>query len=819
MLRSYLATALRCLAGQKLHSAINVAGLAMGLGSFVLIGLFVRHELGYDGFWANADRIYRISRDYYAVDGAPNRVPASTNAPVAAALLEDFSEIEQTARVFGGRTLLQRDAMAYYENGFRWADGTLFEIFDLEWLVGDPATALAQPQSIVLTARLATKYFGTEEPLGQTLVFNNSVPLSVTGVVADLPQNTHLSFDALASLNTLPALFGARMLEQWNASTDYHTYFLLRKDASVAAIETRMADFVDRHIAPDASAGSGMTIMNVRDIHNRSTRDEEWKPAGNLSTVYGFTAIALLILAIACINFMNLATARSAKRAKEVGIRKSLGASRRQIIGQFLGESVLTAVLAMLVAAVAVELLLPSYSAFIGTPLQLRYFGADGVAPLLAGVTVLVGLVAGSYPALYLSAFAPEKVLKGDFVHGRGGATFRNALVIAQFAIAIALLIGTAVIHQQTSFARNLDLGFNKEQIVVLTGSRLTGLGPQWQAMKQQLLTSPEISSVTASHYTPFSWDDNRWTVRPQGASSISRIQYMAVDYDFFETYEIDVVAGRSFSRDFGADALGGPTAENAEVTGRFIVNESAARLIGWSAAEAVGQTLELALDPAFGVSLPMPIVGVVRDTYFESVALPVRPMIYVLTPEPVPSVRRLEAASIRVADRNLPATLAFIDATWREFVPDQPVTRHFLDQDFEALYHSQERQAEMFTYFSSLAVAVACLGLLGLAWFATERRTKEIGIRKVVGGSVWDVVRLFTGEFSKLVLAANLVAWPAAYFLVQRWLTGFAYRIDLGLLPFVGGALLALLVAGVTVGAVAARAASAKPIKALRYE
>lgn len=819
MLRSYVAIALRHLIAQKLYSAINVIGLAVGLASFILITLFVRHELGYDGFFANADRIYRISRDYFATQGAPNRVPASNNAPVAPALLQDFPEIEQTTRVFGLPTLMSRDETAFYENRVRWADGSLFEIFDFEWLAGDPVTALNEPGSIVLTERLATRYFGAEEPLGETLTIDNMLPVNVTGVIRNLPENTHLSMDAVVSLGTLPALFGPRILEQWNSMTDFHTYFLLREGASVDAIESRIPDFISRRIAPDANALSGMTIMNIRDVHVRSTRDEEWKPSSNLTTIYSFTAVALLILLVACINFMNLSTARSTKRAREVGIRKSLGATRVRIMAQFLGESVLTAVLAMLVAAVLVELLLPPFKNFVGMDLQLDYFGEQGVAMFLAGVTVLVGVVAGSYPALYLSAFEAAKVLKGDVARGTAGTLFRNTLVTLQFSIAIALLIGTAIVYQQTSFARNLDLGFNKDQVVVLSGSARTGLGSQWQALKTEFLKHPGVVNVTASHYTPFSFDDNRIRVRPQGSSSFSRIQYMAVDYDFFETYQIDVLAGRAFSPDFAGDAFVMPTADNPRPSGGFIVNESAERLLGWSQSSAANQPIELGADDAFSVRLAGPVVGVVRDTSFESVRVPIRPMLFLLVPKGQPGFVMVDSASVRVAGDRLPETLAHIDATWREFLPEQPVARRFLDQDFEVLYRSEERQAQMFTFFSVLAIFIACLGLLGLAWFSTERRTKEIGIRKVMGGTVPDVVLLFTSEFTKLVLLANLIAWPVAYLLMQRWLAGFAYRIDMSPLVFVGGGLIALVIACLTVSAIAAKAAMAKPINALRYE
>jgi putative ABC transport system permease protein len=811
MLRSYLSIALRQLAANKVYSLINVAGLAIGLASVVLISLFVRHELGYDSFWPNAARIYRISRDYYAREGAPNRVPASNNAPVAPALVQDFPEIGSAARVFGGLTLLTRGDFSFYEPRFRLADNSLFEIFKFDWLAGDPKIALNEPTSIVLTQTLAKKYFGDAAALGQTMLIENRTTVKVTGVIRDLPTNTHLSFDALGSMKSL----ADNAVSQWNSNTDFHTYFLLRDGADVAAVERRIPEFLNRRIAPDTSAVSGMTIMNVRDIHVRSTRDEEWKPTTSLTSISTFAAIAVLILVIACINFMNLSTARSAKRAREVGVRKSLGAVRLQLIAQFLSESIGMAVLATLVATVLVEVALPVFATFLGVDLRLEYFGARGVALELGLLALAVGVVAGSYPAFYLSAFQPARVLKGEVTRGRAGATFRNVLVVAQFAIAIALLIGTTVIYQQDRFARNLDLGFDKNQVAVLDAPPQLGLrGVDWEALRTELARVPGIAGVTASHYAPFTWDDNRVGVRHQGADAFSRIQFMGVDYDFFETYRIATLAGRGFARELPPGAFISPTQSRpADV----VLNESAARMLGWAPSEAPEQAVEVSLGPTWA---PARVIGVVRDTYFESVALPVRPMIYLFGADSAsPLYGFIRAISVRVTGNDLAATLARIDAIWRQHVPGRPVVRRFLDDDFDALYQSERRQAQLLTFFSGLAIAIACLGLLGLAWFSTERRVKEIGIRKAMGGTVWDVVGLFTAEFSKLVLLANVIAWPLAYFVMQRWLAGFAYRIELSPLVFIGGGAVALAVAFATVGAVAARAAAAKPMRSLRYE
>jgi putative ABC transport system permease protein len=700
----------------------------------------------------------------------------------------------------------------------RFADNELFEVFDFHWLHGRPEKALTQPFTVVLTESLATKYFGDDDAMGQSLTLENAAPLRVTGVIRDLPGNTHLRFSGLISVSSLASVYGPQMLEQWNRMTDFHTYFLLRPDASVDSVAEGMADFMTRHIAEDATTFSGMTLMKIGDIHLRSSRDEEWQPPGSLATVYSFGAIALGILLIACVNFMNLSTARASRRAREVAMRKALGATRGKLVGQFLGETMMVAVVAMLVAMALVELLLPAFSTFVGAELAFDYVGDPVLLAVLLGLTLLVGLVAGSYPAFYLSAFEPARVLKGELTRGRGGILFRNLLVVVQFAIAIALLISLAVVYRQTAFARSIDLGFDKDPIVVLTASPREGLGSQWSAFRQQLLEHPGVENVTASHYTPFMFDDNQVSVRPLGGRSFNRIQWMVVDFEFFETYAIDVLAGRSFSPDFAGDAFPLSPDDLGRGSPGLVLNRAAARLLGWSPEQAVGEVAEVGLQE--NLDIASSVVGVVSDTHFESVRVPVRAMVYVLAPTlRINDNFRLRHASVRLSGRDLAATLSHIDATWRNLMPDQPITRRFLNDDFEALYQRERRQEVLLACFSGLAILIACVGLFGLAAFSAECRTKEIGVRKAMGGSAVSIVILLTNDFGKLVLAANLLAWPAAYFLMRNWLDNFAYRIDLGPLMFLGAAAVALGVAWLTVAGIATRAARANPVHALRYE
>lgn len=803
MFKNYLKVSFKNLLNHKLYSAINLLGMAIGFACSLLIGLFVFDELSYDRQFDAADRIYRVSRNFFP--GTSFESLEATNAPQVAGLMKDtYPEVEQATRFINVPVLLRRDDLAFYEDNFIFADAAFFDIFSLEWLQGDPMQALTEIYTIVLTESAAKKYFGNENPLGQTLSLENEFPLRVTGVIRDLPANTHLIGDAFVSMDSVQIYGAETALDQWG-NNNFHTYVRLREGADIGVVERQFADFRNRYMQEDPqNPSSALLAMNLRDIHLRSLQDYDLSPKGSLVMVVSFSIIALGIILLACINFMNLSTARYTQRAREVGMRKVLGAERGQIIRQFLGESILLAVLALVLALALVELLLPAFTVFLGRELALDLLGNPTLVPGLFCFAAVVGIIAGSYPAFFLSAFRPSRVLRGDLSRSGTGRLFRNFLVVFQFSVAITLLIATTVVYLQMNLASVVTSGLAKDQIVILSGSRSEGLGAQWDTMKQELLRHREITHVTASDQTPFGPLDKAGPLRlnlddPERFS----MPRMMVDYDFFATYDIGLVAGRTF------DPARNDRFTPTNTTGGYILNTAAVREFGLQPDEVIGTTIEFLFRQG-------PVIGVVEDANFESVRDVILPMLFSLSREgdPAPLI-----ASIRLTGNNLEETLQYVDDTWRKFMPEYPVQRRFLNEDFEALYKSERRQGGLFAYFAQLAIGIACLGLYGLSIFNTEQRRSEIGVRKVLGGSVWSIVLLLTNDFSKLVLLSNLIAWPVAYFVMNRWLENFAYRIDLTPLIFIGSGLIALCIAWVTVGSTAAKAASAKPVLALRYE
>ncbi|MES2607062.1 MAG: ABC transporter permease, partial [Pseudomonadota bacterium] len=738
MLLSYLKIALHNLMASKLYSAINLLGLAIGLAGTLVIGLFVLDELSYDKHYADADRIYRVSRDF-PTQGSGLYLAA--NAPLVAPLLKaDFPEIEQSARIFGGQALLSHDDKAFYESNIRFADNEIFDIFSLEWISGDASDALTRPFTIVLTESIATKYFGNAPALGQTLTLENQVPVEVTGVIRDLPRNTHLDLSVIVSLSTVAQIVGERFLQEWGGN-NFHTYIRLQPGVSIDSIASRFPDFLNRHFVENASTFTGMTAMPIADIHLHSTRQFEMSPPGSMNTVYVFSAAALFILLIACFNFMNLSTARSTRRGKEVGMRKALGASRGQIAGQFVGESVLLTVIASVMALVLVEVVLPSFNAFLGKELALNLFSEPLGAAAFVALIAVVGLFAGSYPAFFLSAFKPVQVLRSALA-ASGSMLFRNTLVVLQFAIAIILVVATLVVTLQMNFARNIELGFRQEQILVLTGSPTAGLGPQWEAMRAELLRNPDILAVTASAQTPLQINTNGAGVRAEGQEQGTALPFMRVDYDFFSTYDIPVLAGHGFSADFPADRVFEPVADAMAPEAGFVINQLAAEQLGWTPEAALGKSMTVSFNkgPHAGQ-----VVGVVGNSYFESARNAIKPMVFVMPEYFVDGEALLQNASLRLSGNDLQATLAYVDRVWTQFMPDFPMSRAFLDDNFDALYQAETRQGSVFYAFALLAIFIACMGLYGLASFNAERRRKEIGVRKVMGGSVWGIVLLLT--------------------------------------------------------------------------
>lgn len=814
MFKSYLMVCLRQFQRYRLHSLINLLGLAVSLASCLLIGLFVHHELGYDSHYEKAQRIYRVSREWFDSDGTPGTQLATIASQAGELLEQDFPQVLQSARLYKGSEPISNQELASYERDY-WADGEIFELFDFEWIAGDPRTALSSPNSVVLTESVAKKYFGEANAMDGTLL-SGSTLLRVTGIIRDLPDDTHFDFNMLGSMSTLTSMPDFGLFNVWS-SNFFHTYILLEEGADAKAIQDQSFEFMDRHYQQEDANSTGYALTALTGIHLDSDREGEMGTPGSRTSVIAFSAIALFILLIACFNFMNLSTARASVRAKEVGLRKSIGAGRSQLVLQFMGETILLMALAVAAAFAIVELRLPGFGTLIGAQLSMNALSDPVMLAILGLLFVAVGALAGSYPAAYLSSFRSASVLKGDVTKGRAATIFREVLVVSQFAITITLLIATVVVYLQASFARNLNVGYDREQVVVLDAPR--GFGSQWAAMKNELLAHPQISTVTASSMTPAGGQmPGATTTRyePGQPENEQSLPFVGVDAGFFETYDVEVLAGRSFSSESSGDRMVIPDENTPHTSGSFVLSELAIRQFGWTPEEAIGKWFEMSLGNRFGFSVKGPIVGVVANVNYKSIRSALEPIFYYIPPEGYP---RLIQASIEISGIDVPVTLEHIKKVCDAFMPGQPLSLRFVEQSFEALYQEEAKQTQMFSSFTVLASAIACLGLLGLASYATERRMREIALRKVMGGSVMGIVMLFTGNFSKLVLISNVLAWPIAYLAMERWLQNFAYRIDLTPLIFIGSGAIALCIAWMTVGGIAAKAANAKPVLALKYE
>ncbi|HWK53205.1 MAG TPA: ABC transporter permease [Hyphomicrobiales bacterium] len=816
MLKSYLKTALNFLMKHKLHSMLNLLGMAVALACCLLVSLYVLFELSYDRHHQLAERLYRISGDFASAQSV-------SNSGLAAALLkEEFPQIVETARIYGDQPgLLRRGELSAFEPGVRFADNSFFRLMDYEWLQGNPETALTQPDTIVLTESLADKYFPGENPMGQILELGaQRLPMTVVGVIRDLPDNTHLFITAIGSLDLgvkRSSYTEDYVLRNWGFNI-FHTYILLEEGARIEDIEQRLPDFVSRHVPATGPTPRGMSALNIRDIHLQSTMRGEWKPVGNPDALLILGIIAVCVLIVACVNFMNLSTARSAQRAREIGLRKAMGADRGRIIVQFLGESIFMTTLAMVMAIALLELVLPAFREFVG--IDVDWSSISGASLLLGMVAFVafVGIAAGSYAAFFVSSFQASRVLKGDVTRGNAGVLFRNILVLGQFSISITLIIATAVVLLQMNFARKADLGFNTEQVVLVQGDLATGLGPRREEMLNRLRQHPNVINAAASSINPLAAIASlRRDVIPEGETEAVDIYGYPVGPNFLETFAIGLSAGRTFSSDRTADQYVAPTAETPLTQASFVLNEFAARQFGWTADEALGKSLK---TPDKEGIVEGTVIGVVKDAYLESVREPIKPLMFYMPPEYSNGTQSVYSRlSIKIRGDDIPETLAFIDSTWKAFNPSVDIRRDFLDSEFDAVYRDEQQQGRMFLYFASLAIVLACFGLFGLAAYNTERRTREIGIRKAIGGNVGSIVYLLTKDFSKLVLLANLIAWPIAYVSMSRWLDNFAYRIDLSPLVFIGSGVVALCIAWLTVGGTAAKAASAKPVLALRCE
>lgn len=793
MIQSYLKTILRNLHKHAGYTFINIAGLAVGLACCILIVLFIRQQVTYDRFHAKADHIYRIVTDVNGQNGQVTEM-AFSSAPMAVALVEDFPEIVQATRLFGRYGVMRTDEQSsdaeQQMQGVTFVDSTFFEVFDFQLVQGDRTTALQAPNTIILSETLAERYFGDADPLGQSLVFSDTLRLRVTGVMVDMPSNSHIQAGALASLHTLPV----------SAQTNYGrlnlwTYLVLAENASASALVAKLPDFAEQRIGEWARTTLAFHLQPLTSIYFDSDRLAEIGPTGDRTYLYIFSAIGLFVLIVACINFMNLATARSFRRAREVGVRKVLGAHRGQLVRQFLGEALLLVFVGFAAAIGLVEVFLPTFSELASQDISVDYRQTLGY---LFAITLLVGLAAGSYPAFFLSAFEPVAVLKGK-VHARAsGRWVRKGLVVIQFSITIILLIGTTIVYSQLDYVQNKRLGFNEDQVFVVQLQNTVQY--QHEVLKRDLLRQPQVAEVAAASALPgMPVAPNAYT--PEGSDPQDgplMTNTIPVGYDYLEVLEVPLLAGRSFSPDFLRDVEEG-----------FIINASAIGHFGWaSPEEALGKQLTRLGTP----HQEGRVIGVIDDYHYASLHSEIQPLVLRMD-------QRFRFLAVRVNGDQLIGAREAIEATWQAFAPTQPFQGRFLDDDLERLYLAEQRFGEVFGYFAGMAIIIACLGLFGLAAFTAEQRTKEIGVRKVLGASIPSVSALLAKEYVYLVLLANLIAWPTTYVVMLRWLDNFVYRIDLGVGVFLLGTLVALTIALLTVSYQAIKAALADPVNVLRYE
>lgn len=800
--KNYLKIAIRNIRRQKGYAFINIAGLAIGMACCILIILYIAHELSYDRFHQNADRIYRMGIDA-KTGGSPILAPLS-NAPSPLVLKQDYPEVLDAVRIRTSfsvsNNLVKYEDKQFYEKNVLYADNSFFNVFTFPMIKGDSKTALKASYSVVLTEGIATKYFGDDNPLGKVLRFDDQEDFTVTGVVENVPQNSHFTFSMLCSFETLYAR-DREAMETWY-NWNLYAYLLLPEGYDYRELEKKFPAFIEKHIGKELKAlGVEMKyfLQPLTRIHLHSNLQLELFGNSSILYVYIFGAIALFVLLIACINFMNLATARSANRAKEVGLRKVVGAKRKELIKQFLGESLVYSFFSLLIALMLVELALPFFRSLSGIDLRLSYASLGWLIPGFLGLILFVGVVAGSYPALFLSRFQPVRVLKGSLKAGTASSRFRSLLVVAQFVISISLIIGTAIILNQLNYMKNTNLGFDKEKVLVVQIMD-QNIRQSLDSIKTELKGIPGILNVAASSIVPGEYP-NAQPFLPEGFSEKQAqiMESMDVDHDFIPTLGIEIAKGRNFSDEFKTDR------EEAA-----LINETAARKFGWD--DPVGKTIKAptSITLEWGTRR---IIGVVKDFHLASLHKTIAPLYISNRPS------YLNSIIIKISSENSGHIIDLLREKWREIAPNRPFDYFFLGDSFDSQYDSEERLSDLVASFAGLAIFIACLGLFGMASFAAEQRTKEIGIRKVLGASIPGVVALLSKDFLKIVGIANIVAWPLAYFIMKRWLQSFAYRTSIELGVFILAGFLALAITLITVAYQAVKAAIANPVDSLRYE
>jgi putative ABC transport system permease protein len=813
MLQNYIKIALRSLLKSKIYSLINILGLTVGIASCLLILLHVEDDLSYDSFHEDADQIYKLVLERSYPDHVTNY--AITPHTFTDVMVTDFPEVAFTTRIFGGGNNPvmvryvndQNEEKAFEESRVLLADSTFFDMFSYKLLQGDANTVLTGNQSMVITEEMALKYFGDEDPLNKTLKtdFGDFI---VMGVCENIPANSHIEFDFLATLRSLPFIANNENFVSFST----HTYVKLNQGVGQETLEAKFPKMVDTYAAPQiernlsttyqeyikAGNGYNYSLIPLADIHLFPIEYQgEFKAGGDINDVYIFISIAVLILIIACINFMNLATARSTERAKEVGIRKTLGSPKKLLISQFLTESVILSLFSTLLALGVVYITLPSFNVIADKQLVLSLFDSM-IIPMMVIFAIFVGLLAGSYPAFFLSSFNPAVVLKGKMQTSKNSSWLRNSLVVFQFAISIVLIAGTLTVNDQMNYIKNKDLGFNKDRVLVVERAGI--LATQQEAFMNKMRDLPNISAVGGSSTLPV----NRYfgiQFRSPGASEIITVNATQVDDYYANVMEFELVSGRSFSTLFN-DSLS------------IVINEQTAALLGVK--DPIGMKLSNSQQTRDSLMVrEFEIIGVVKNFHYMSLKDLISPFVLMSTENAVPNIPFISAR----VNNNMQATIGEVEAMWKEFVPQEPFKYSFLDQELQDQYQTESNTGKVFGLFATLAIIIACVGLFGLAAYMAGLRTKEVGVRKVMGASVFNVALLLSKDFTKLVLASLVIALPSAWFAMDAWLSGFAYRVELSLFTLVLSGMIALLISWVTVSYQSIKAAVANPVKSLASE
>ncbi len=802
MLKNYIKVAFRNLLKFKVYSLINILGLAVGMTCTILLVLFIQNELSYDNYHENADRIYRVAASFKL--GGQNYEIASTPPQLAETLLREFPEVEEAVRFRRrGGNVIEYKNNVFKESETIYADNSVFNVFSINLLEGNKDDILIKPNTVAISQKAVAKYFGKEDPIGKIIRVGDQKNFEVTGVFENIPINTHFSFDFILSMETIEE---SRELS-W-LSNNFNTYIVLNKNASTNNVEAKFLPLIKKYLGPEIQAAMGLNweeleqkggsaayyLQPVGDIHLHSKLDSELGKNSDIKYVYIFSLIAIFILIIAAINYINISTARATSRSKEVGIRKVLGSSRNELVKQFLTESFITTLISLIISVGLLEITMPFFNQLTEQNISLQYLQNPILLILFIVIFLFIGLLAGSYPALVLSEFSPAVILRGKKYSSN--KTFRSGLVVFQFTTSIIMIIATLTVIDQLNYIQNKKLGFDKEHVLILTDAYL--LGDKIEAFKNECLNNKEIISASVSGFLPVDSDHNDTAVFPEGKpDELVAINNWSVDVDYVKTMKFELIMGRDFSEEFGTDDES------------IIINEATIKLYGLE--DPIGKRLSKFINNQ-GDFKTYNIIGVIKDFHFESFRTNIEPlMLYLGNNEGL--------ISFRTTGKNIAQVIDKLRILWKKFVPNQPFAYSFLDERFNLMYSAEQKTKDIFSVFASLAIFIGCLGLFSLAAFTAEQKTKEIGIRKVLGSSIMGIVYMLSAEFLKLILISFIFSIPISYYIMDQWLMDFAYRTNIRAYIFISAGLVALFVTILTVSYQAIKAALANPVDSLRNE